>query len=58
MREKIRILLESVNHFDLDQIYIRPVLRELLDSIPGHKPISRSDSDRRKIDEKSIDFEE
>ena len=58
MREKIRILLEAVKHFDLDQIYIRPVLRQLLDSLPGHKPFSRSDSDGRKIDEKPIDFEE
>ena len=58
MREKIRILSEAVKLFDLDQIYIRPVLRELLDSLPGHKPFSRSDSDGRKIDEKPIDFEE
>ena len=58
MREKIRILSEAVKLFDLDQIYIRPALRELLDSIPGHKPFSGSDSDGRKIDEKPIDFEE
>ena len=58
MREKIRILSEAVKHFDLDQIYIRPVLRQLLDSLPGHKPFSGSDSDGRKIDEKPIDFEE
>ena len=56
MREKIRILSEAVKHFDLDQIYMRPVLRQLLDSLPG--PFSRSDSDGRKIDEKPIDIEE
>jgi hypothetical protein len=30
-KEKIRILSEAVRQFDLDQIHIRPVLRELLD---------------------------
>lgn len=30
-KEKIKILAEALKHFDLDQIYIRPVLRELLD---------------------------
>jgi hypothetical protein len=33
LKEKIKILSEAVRHFDLDQIYIRPVLRELLDSV-------------------------
>ena len=58
LKEKIRILSEAIKHFDLDQIYIRPVLRELLDSIPEHKPFSISDNVERKIDEKRIDFEE
>jgi len=30
-KEKIKILAEALKHFDLDQIYIKPVLRELLD---------------------------
>ena len=30
-RDKIKILAEAVKHFDLDGIYIRPALRELLD---------------------------
>ena len=30
-RDKIKALAEALKHFDLDQIYIRPVLRELLD---------------------------
>jgi hypothetical protein len=29
--EKIKILAGALKHFDLEQIYIRPVLRELLD---------------------------
>ena len=34
-KEKIRILSESVKQFDLDTIYLPPVLRELLDRIPA-----------------------
>ncbi len=30
-RQRIRILSEAVKHFDLDRVYIRPVLRELLE---------------------------
>ena len=33
-KDRIRTLAMAVKHFDLDQIYIRPVLRELLDRIP------------------------
>ncbi len=43
-KDKIRILLEAVKHFDLDQVFIRPVLRELLDKIPDQGLL-------RKIDE-------
>ena len=38
--EKIKTLAMALKHFDLDQIYIRPVLRELLDRVPGQKPFS------------------
>jgi hypothetical protein len=31
LREKIKILADAVKQFDLDGIYIRPALRELLD---------------------------
>ena len=31
LRERIQTLAEAINHFDLDQVYIRPALRELLD---------------------------
>jgi len=41
-KDKIRVLLEAVRHFDLDQIYIRPVIRELLDRIPGQGPFDNS----------------
>ena len=58
LKEKIRILSEAIKHFDLDQIYIRPVLRELLDSTPEHKPSSITGNDGRKINEPPIDFEE
>ena len=31
LRERIHTLAEAMNHFDLDQVYIRPAIRELLD---------------------------
>jgi hypothetical protein len=30
-QDRIRTLVEAVKHFDIDGIYIRPVVRELLD---------------------------
>jgi hypothetical protein len=33
MVDKIRTFAEALRHFDLDQIYIKPVLRELLDKV-------------------------
>jgi hypothetical protein len=33
-KDRIKTLAMAVKHFDLDRIYIRPDLRELLDSIP------------------------
>lgn len=30
-REKIRILVESLKRFDLDGLYVRPAIRELLE---------------------------
>ncbi len=35
--ERMNALATAVKHFDLDQIYVRPVLRELLDRIPEQK---------------------
>lgn len=36
--DKIRTFAEAPRHFDLDQIYIKPVLRELLDKVPAFWP--------------------
>ena len=36
--DRIRTLATALKHFDLDQIYLRPVLRELLDRIPEQRP--------------------
>ena len=33
-KDRIKALAIAVKHFDLDQLYIRPVLRELLDKMP------------------------
>ena len=40
--ERINTLATALKHFDLDQIYLRPVLRELLDKIPEQRPFSIS----------------
>ena len=37
-RERIKTLATAIKHFDIDRIYIRPVLRELLDKIPRQRP--------------------
>ena len=42
-KDKIRILLEAVKHFDLDRVYIRPVLRELLDRISAQRSFGSND---------------
>ena len=34
VKDRIKTLAMAVKHFDLDQVYIRPVLRELLDRVP------------------------
>ena len=36
--DRIRTLATALKHFDLDQIYLRPVLRELLDKMPEQRP--------------------
>ena len=38
--DRINTLATALKHFDLDQVYIRPVLRELLDRIPEQRPFS------------------
>ena len=35
MGDRIRTFAEALRHFDLDQIYIKPALRELLNDVPA-----------------------
>jgi hypothetical protein len=35
IKDKIRTFAEALRHFDLDQVYIKPALRELLDKVPA-----------------------
>jgi hypothetical protein len=37
VKDRIKTLAMAVKHFDIDQIYIRPDLRELLNRIPVSK---------------------
>jgi len=46
-RERIKTLAMAVKHFDLDQIYVRPILRELLDKIPQQRPLGGSEKGGR-----------
>ena len=50
VREKIRILSEGVKHCDLERVYIRPILRELLDAIPEYRPPIIGTEDRESDD--------
>jgi hypothetical protein len=38
VKDKIRTFAEALRHFNLDQIYIKPALRELLDKAPASSP--------------------
>jgi N-dimethylarginine dimethylaminohydrolase len=38
--DRINTLATALKHFDLDQIYLRPALRELLDKIPDQGPLN------------------
>ena len=42
VKDRIRILAVALKHFDLDQIYIRPVIREILDRIPDQEPFGNA----------------
>jgi hypothetical protein len=48
IRDKIKTLGMAVKQFDYDQIYMRPVLRELLDRIPEQKRFNMSGRQGRK----------
>ena len=39
--DRIWTLATALKHFDLDRIYLRPVLRELLDKIPEQRPFKK-----------------
>jgi hypothetical protein len=43
VRDRISMLATALKHFDLDKVYIRPVVRDLLDKMPKQEPFS-SDS--------------
>jgi len=46
--ERIWTLATALKHFDLDRIYLRPVLRELLDKIPEQEQFSQIDKEKFK----------
>jgi hypothetical protein len=46
--DRIKTLATALKHFDLDQIYLRPVLRELLDKIPEQRPFNVIDKEKVK----------
>ncbi len=39
-RDRISILATALKNFDLDKVYMRPVVRELLERIPKQRPFS------------------
>ena len=41
-KDRIKTLATALKHFDLDPIYLRPVLRELLDRIPEQERFNMS----------------
>ncbi len=43
VKDRIDTLAKALKHFNLEQIYIRPALRELLDKIPEQKPFDSDD---------------
>jgi len=51
--ERINTLATALKHFDLDPIYLRPVLRELLDRIPEQRPFKMGINRGVKVDDSS-----
>jgi hypothetical protein len=49
--DRIKTLATALKHFDLDEIYLRPVLRELLDKIPEQKPFKMGCNHGVKVDD-------
>ena len=46
--ERIWTLATALKHFDLDRIYLRPVLRELLDRVPEQEQFNPIDKEKLK----------
>ena len=46
--DRIKTLATALKHFDLDNIYLRPVFRELLDKIPEQRPFDLIDTKKLK----------
>ena len=46
--DRIKTLATALKHFDLDNIYLRPVFRELLDKIPEQRPFDLIDKEKLK----------
>ena len=46
--DRIWTLATALKHFDLDRIYLRPVLRELLDKIPEQEQFNQIDKEELK----------
>ena len=46
--DRIKTLAMALKHFDLDQMYLRPVLRELLDKTPEQRPFHLMDKQNLK----------
>ena len=46
--DRIKTLATALRHFDLDQIYLLPALRELLDKIPDQGPLNLINKERLK----------
>ena len=48
VRDRINTLATALKHFDLDQIYIRPVVRELLERLSRKNPLGAGMPDETK----------
>jgi hypothetical protein len=51
--DRIETLAATLKHFNLDQIYLRPVLRELLDKIPEQRRFKMAGNHGVKVDDSS-----
>ena len=49
--DRIKTLATALKHFELDEIYLRPLLRELLDKIPEQKPFKMGGNHGVKVDD-------